>query len=155
MRRTTGHRNSIRKTRVHALARPPKPSANPSDTVGLCPPRTSSPYPHQRQKKHRDRHPVTDFFFLYLKTKSTSPPSKPPNKQKVRLNKIYSEYTQQTSVCAIKYCICYCGTNLKQTMYKCSGAGVAQVSTLWGLGRQDGGSEKKGKSISFFLILSI
>lgn len=83
----------------------------------------------------------------------------PPNKQKLRLNKIYSEYTQQTSVCAIKYCVCYFGTNLKQTIYKCSGGGgvwrKAQVLTLWGLGRQDGRNERKGKSISFFLILSI
>lgn len=82
----------------------------------------------------------------------------PSNKQKLRLNKIYSEYTQQTSVCAIKYCVCYFGTNLKQTIYKCSGEWgwrKAQVLTLWGLGRQEGGSERKGKSILFFLILSI
>lgn len=52
---------------------------------------------------------------------------------------MYSEYTQQASVCAIEYCICYCGTNLKQGI--CSalgmGCGESQLLILWGLGRED------------------
>lgn len=78
------------------------------------------------------------FFFFIFKNKINLPPDNPPNKQKIRLNKIYSEYTQQTSVCAIKYCVCYCGTNLKQTIYKCSVGGgpsfnsVGFGETRWG-----------------------
>ena len=85
-------------------------------------------------------------IFFYILKQNQPPPKEPPNKQKIRLNKIYSEYTQQTSVCAIKYCVCYCDTNLKQTIYKCSGGRggwkEAQVLTLWGLERQDGVRER-------------
>lgn len=113
---------------------------------------------HTRAATEKQRLMFSDRFFFYiLKTKSTSLLQVTPqtNKQKIRLNKIYSEYTQQTSVCALNT-VCYCGTNLKQTICKCSGRwGEAQVLTLWSLGRQDGRSERKGKSISFFLILSI
>lgn len=89
------------------VGKPSKPKSNPSNIVGCIYPEPLNPT-HTRTATEKQGLTSSDrFFFIYLKTKSTSP------KQKIRLNKIYSEYTQQTSVCAIKYCVCYCGTNLK------------------------------------------
>ena len=98
--------------------------------VCICQRKPSSPhqthpapiYTRVEQKTGTDVHRQIFFFFIF-KNKINLPPQRTPNKQKIRLNKIYSEYTQQTSVCAIKYCVCYCGTNLKQTIYQCSAGG--------------------------------
>ena len=118
-------------------------------------PNPPSPHPHQGGNRKQGLMSSDRFFFLYLKTKSTSP-QRTPNKQKIRLNKIYSEYTQQTSVCAIKYCVCYCGTNLKQTIYKCSGGGAGgrrPKFKLCGVWRDKMGWEKG--EINFVFLNSV
>lgn len=73
-------------------------------------------------------------IFFYILKQNQPPPKEPPNKQKIRLNKIYSEYTQQTSVCAIKYCVCYCGTNLKQytVFWGCGWRPKFKLCGVWG-----------------------
>lgn len=154
--RRMGWGNSVRKVCVHMLGKAiPNYMRSPQQLWDCTYPGPPTPHPYQGSNRETGTDVQWQIFLFIFKNKINLPSSNPPNKQKIRLNKIYSEYTQQTSVCAIKYCLLL-RTNLKQTIYKCSGRwGEAQVLTLWGLGRQDGGSERKGKSILLFLILSI
>lgn len=68
-------------------------------------------------------------FFIFI-NKTNLPPQQLPKQTKIRLNKMCSEHTQQTPVCAIEYCVCYGGTNLRQTIYSVLGVGVPSFNSV-------------------------